>query len=89
MPPLHRYLGNPVLSASAAAFSRAPAVISTVARGVERNAILALDLQAPGMEFASEMVVKATDLAALRITEVATTLSRDGRTRPPHLRELA
>ena len=47
--------------------------------------ILALDLQAPGMEFASEMVVKAT-IRKLRITEVPTTLSPDGRSRPPHLR---
>ena len=47
--------------------------------------MLGLDLQASGMEFASEMVVKAT-VAKLRMTEVPTTLSPDGRSRPPHLR---
>jgi hypothetical protein len=54
-------------------------------RGFDREAMLALDLRAPGMEFASEMVVKAT-VNGLRITEVPTTLSPDGRSRPPHLR---
>ncbi|HKM64170.1 MAG TPA: hypothetical protein VJY39_16940 [Acidisphaera sp.] len=54
-------------------------------RGFERAAILGLDLSAPGMEFASEMVVKAT-LRSLRIAEVPTTLAPDGRNRPSHLR---
>jgi hypothetical protein len=54
-------------------------------RGVERSAILSLDLAASGMEFASEMVVKAT-IGRLRIDEVPTTLSPDGRGRRPHLR---
>ena len=54
-------------------------------RGFRRDAILGLDLQSPGMEFASEMVVKAT-IHQLAITEVPTTLSPDGRSRPPHLR---
>src|SRR4029079_3354230 len=54
-------------------------------RGFERRAILALDLQASGMEFALEMGVKANN-RKLRITEVPTTLSPDGRNRPPHLR---
>ena len=54
-------------------------------RGFDRRAILDLDLRASGMEFASEMVVKAS-LAKLRIAEVPTTLSPDGRGRPPHLR---
>ena len=86
MPPLHRYLGNPVLSALGRWFFQSPCGdFHCGLRGVERNAVLALDLQAPGMEFASEMVVKAT-IARLRIAEVATTLSRDGRSRPPHLR---
>jgi hypothetical protein len=52
---------------------------------LRQQAILALDLQASGMEFATEMVVKAT-IAKLRLTEVPTTLSPDGRGRPPHLR---
>jgi hypothetical protein len=54
-------------------------------RGFERAAALALDLRTPGMEFASELVVKAS-LAGWRITEVPTTLDPDGRGRPPHLR---
>ena len=75
MPPLHRYLGNPVLSALGRWFFQSPCGdFHCGLRGFERDAILALDLQAPGMEFASEMVVKAT-IARLRIAEVATTLS--------------
>ena len=54
-------------------------------RGFRREILAALDLQSPGMEFASEMVVKAT-LNELRISEVPTTLSPDLRSRPPHLR---
>ena len=71
MPPLHRYLGNPVLSALGRCSSSSPCGdFHCGLRGFERDAILALDLQAPGMEFASEMVVKAT-IARLRIAEVA------------------
>jgi glycosyltransferase involved in cell wall biosynthesis len=85
MPPLHRYLGNPVLTAVGRVFFRSPCGdFHCGLRGFDRDAILALDLQAPGMEFASEMVVKAT-IHRLRITEVPTTLSPDGRSRPPHL----
>jgi hypothetical protein len=54
-------------------------------RGVRRDAVFAMDLQTTGMEFASEMIVKAT-LLGLRVTEVPTTLSPAGRSRPPHLR---
>ncbi len=86
MPPLHRYLGNPVLTTIGRIFFRSPCGdFHCGLRGFDRAAILDLDLQAPGMEFASEMVVKAT-IHGLRITEVPTTLSPDGRTRPPHLR---
>jgi len=86
MPPLHRYLGNPVLTAIGRVFFRSPCGdFHCGLRGFDRVAILALDLQAPGMEFASEMVVKAT-IRGLRITEVPTTLSPDGRSRPPHLK---
>jgi hypothetical protein len=86
MPPLHRYLGNPVLSAIGRLFFRSVCRdFHCGLRGFRRTAIQGLDLQAPGMEFASEMVVKAT-LQKLRITEVATTLSPDGRSRPPHLK---
>jgi len=86
MPPLHRYIGNPVLTAVGRLFFRsACGDFHCGLRGFDRDAILSLDLQAPGMEFASEMVVKAT-ISKLRITEVPTTLSPDGRDRPPHLR---
>ncbi len=86
MPALHRYLGNPVLSAIGRIFFRSPCSdFHCGLRGFRRDAILSLDLQAPGMEFASEMVVKAT-IRGLAIAEVPTTLSPDGRSRPPHLR---
>ncbi len=86
MPKLHRYLGNPVLSFVGRLFFRSPiGDFHCGLRGFSREAILALNLDAPGMEFASEMVVKAT-LADLKITEVPTTLQQDGRSRPPHLR---
>jgi glycosyltransferase involved in cell wall biosynthesis len=86
MPPLHRYLGNPVLTTVGRIFFRSPCGdFHCGLRGFDRAAILGLDPQAPGMEFASEMVVKAT-LHGLKITEVPTTLWPDGRSRPPHLR---
>ena len=86
MPALHRYLGNPVLSAIGRAFFRSPVRdFHCGLRGFRRDAILALDLQSQGMEFASEMVVKAT-IRGLRVSEVPTTLSPDGRGRPSHLR---
>jgi hypothetical protein len=86
MPFLHRYLGNPVLSWLGRLFY--PSAIRDFhcgLRGFRRSAILALGLRAPGMEFASEMIVRAT-LGGLAIAEVPTTLSPDGRSRPPHLR---
>jgi glycosyltransferase involved in cell wall biosynthesis len=86
MPPLHRYLGNPVLTGIGRLFFKSPSGdFHCGLRGFRRDAILGLDLQTTGMEFASEMVVKAT-LMGLRIAEVPTTLSPDGRSRPPHLR---
>ena len=86
MPALHRYLGNPVLTLVGRLFFGSPCRdFHCGLRGFRRDSILRLGLQAPGMEFASEMVVKAT-LGGLRITEVPTTLSPDGRSRPPHLR---
>lgn len=86
MPPLHRYLGNPVLSGIGRLFFK-PDVhdFHCGLRGFSREAILRLGLRTSGMEFASEMVVKAS-LARLRIAEVPTTLAKDGRSRPPHLR---
>src|SRR4029077_10121095 len=86
MPPLHRYLGNPVLTGIGRLFFSSPAGdFHCGLRGFRRDSIAALGLSFPGMEFATEMVVKAT-LRQLRMTEVPTTLSPHGRSRPPHLR---
>ncbi len=86
MPPLHRYLGNPVLSFIGRLFFHSPCGdFHCGLRGFSRDAMLRLDLQASGMEFASEMVVKAT-VAKLRIAEVPIVLWPDGRSRMPHLR---
>src|SRR6201986_16226 len=85
MPPLHKYLGNPVLSFIGRLFYRSKiGDFHCGLRGFSRDSVMALNLQATGMEFASEMVVKAT-LAGQRVTEVPTTLDKDGRSRPPHL----
>jgi glycosyltransferase involved in cell wall biosynthesis len=86
MPPLHRYLGNPGLSFIGRLFFRIRVGdLHCGLRGFRRDSALDLNLQATGMEFASEMVVKAT-LAGQKITEVPTSLAKDGRSRPPHLR---
>jgi glycosyltransferase involved in cell wall biosynthesis len=86
MPPLHRYLGNPVLTGIGRLFFKSPCGdFHCGLRGFRKIALESLDLQTTGMEFASEMIVKAT-LNKLRIAEVPTTLSPDGRSRPPHLR---
>jgi hypothetical protein len=86
MPKLHRYLGNPVLSFIGRLFFRSKiGDFHCGLRGFRRDSALGLGLQATGMEFASEMVVKAT-LAGQKVTEVPTTLVKDGRSRPPHLR---
>lgn len=86
MPPLHRYLGNPVLS-----FIGRILYHSNIKdfhcglRGYNKDSIQKLNLHTTGMEYASEMVVQAT-LHKLKICEVPTTLKKDGRDRPPHLR---
>lgn len=86
MPFLNRFLGNPVLSGLGRLFFRSPAGdFHCGLRGFSREAFLRMDLRTTGMEFASEMVVKAT-LLRLRIEEVPTVLSPAGRSRPPHLR---
>lgn len=86
MPPLHRYIGNPILSFIGRRFFRVPiGDFHCGLRGFRRDAIQALGLLTPGMEFASEMVAKAA-LAGLRIEEVPAELRPDGRDRPPHLR---
>ena len=86
MPPLHRWLGNPVLSALGKIFFSSPADdFHCGLRAFNRESIVKLDLCTKGMEFASEMVVKAT-LSKLKIDQVPITLHPDGRTRAPHLR---
>ena len=86
MPFLHRYLGNPVLTwLGKVFFSISCGDFHCGLRGFNKAAIEQLNLRTTGMEFASEMVVKAA-LYHLSITEVPTTLSPDGRSRPPHLR---
>ena len=88
MPWHHRYLGNPVLSAVGRRFFHTPIRdFHCGLRGFSRQAIIGLNLRTTGMEFASEMVVKAT-LARLDVREVPTTLDKDGRSRRPHLRSI-
>jgi glycosyltransferase involved in cell wall biosynthesis len=86
MPPLHRYLGNPVLTGIGRLFFRVPiGDFHCGLRGFDCQRIRALKLRTTGMEFASEMVVRAA-LADYRLEEVPTTLRKDGRSRRPHLR---
>ncbi|HTM79270.1 MAG TPA: glycosyltransferase family 2 protein [Devosia sp.] len=86
MPWHHRLIGNPALSFVGRLFFHTPVNdFHCGLRGFSRAAIIGLNLRTSGMEFASEMVVKAT-LANLDVREVPTTLSRDGRSRAPHLR---
>jgi glycosyltransferase involved in cell wall biosynthesis len=86
MPWKNRHIGNPVLSGLGRLFFACPVGdLHCGMRGFSRAAFDRMDLQTTGMEFASEMVVKAT-LLGMRIAEVPTTLARDGRTREPHLR---
>ena len=86
MPWLHRYVGNPVLSFIGRLFFGAKVGdFHCGLRGFDREAVRSLNLRTTGMEFASELVVKAS-LAGWRIAEVPTTLRPDGRGRPPHLR---
>ncbi len=86
MPFLHKYLGNPVLSFIGRLFFNCPVRdFHCGLRGFRQDIVSLLDLKTTGMEFASEMVVKAT-IFKLNITEVPTTLAKDGRSRPPHLR---
>ena len=86
MPPLHRFLGNPVLSAIGRLFFHSPVGdFHCGLRAVNRAAYDEIAPTTTGMEYASEMVIKAT-LAGLPISEVPTVLHPDGRSRPPHLR---
>jgi hypothetical protein len=86
MPPLHRYLGNPVLSAAARWLHKSPIRdFHCGMRGFTRDAFGKMGARSPGMEFASEMVINA-HRAGLVISEVPTKLYPDKRDRPPHLR---
>lgn len=86
MPFLHRYLGNPVLTFLGRLFFQARCGdFHCGLRGFSKAAYQRMELRTTGMEFASEMVVKAS-LLHMRVSEVPTTLSPDGRSRPPHLR---
>ena len=86
MPFLHRYLGTPVLTWLARILFKSPlGDINCGLRGFRKTALDHLNLRSTGMEFASEMIIKAS-LNRLRIAEVPTTLSPSGRDREPHLR---
>src|SRR5438094_2383823 len=86
MPGLHRYLGNPVLTGVGRLFFKSPCGdFHCGLRGFRKAAYDQMNLRTTGMEFASEMVVKATRFG-LQIADVPTTLSPDRRSRPPHLR---
>jgi hypothetical protein len=86
MPWLHRWLGNPVLSRLGRLFFSARiADFHCGMRGFDRHAIQQLELHTSGMEFASEMVIRAA-LEGFRVTNVPVRLRPDGRNRPPHLR---
>lgn len=86
MPPLHRYLGNPVLTAIGRLFFHSPSRdFHCGIRAFRKDSYERMDIRSNRMEFASEMVVKAS-LLRMNVSEVPTTLSPDGRTHPPHLR---
>jgi hypothetical protein len=86
MPWKHRYIGNPVLSGIGRLFFKCPAKdFHCGLRGFRRESYEALELNTTGMEFASEMVIRAT-LQGQKIAEIPTILRPDGRTRAPHLR---
>jgi glycosyltransferase involved in cell wall biosynthesis len=86
MPVLHRYVGNPLLSGvGRALFGGTVRDFHCGLRGFRVESIRSLGLKCAGMEFASEMIVKAL-LGGLRVCEVPTNLRRDGRDRRPHLR---
>ena len=86
MPGLHRYFGNPILTKIGRLFFHSPVGdFYCGIRGFRKTAYEKMGLRTTGMEFATEMVVKAT-LLKFQIAEVPTTLSPDGRSRPPHLR---
>src|SRR6202171_2077650 len=86
MPWSHRWIGNPALTLMSRIFFHTPVGdMHCGLRGFRKSAYETLRLRATGMEFASEMVIKAS-LKRMKIAEVPVTLSPDGRSRPPHLR---
>jgi hypothetical protein len=86
MPWKHRWIGNPVLSFIGRLFFKCRATdFHCGLRAFSKAAYEKMELRTAGMEFASEMVIKAT-LGGMRIVEVPITLHPDGRSRPPHLR---
>jgi glycosyl transferase family 2 len=87
MPWKNRFIGNPLLTGALRVLFHAPQISDAHSgmRALTREAFDALELRTPGMEFASEMIVRACKLG-LRIGEVPITLRPDGRDRPPHLR---
>lgn len=89
MPVHHRYFGNPLLTFLGRMFFKTDAFGDFYCglRGFNRESIRGLNLHSDGMEFALEMVIKAC-MHGYRLTEVPTTLSKDGRDRPPHLKSI-
>jgi len=86
MPWHHQYIGNPLLSGIGTLFFHTPARdFHCGLRGFKKTAILEMNLMTTGMELASEIVIKASVLG-MKVCEVPTTLSPDGRDRKPHLR---
>jgi glycosyltransferase involved in cell wall biosynthesis len=86
MPWKHRHIGNPVLSKLGRLFFKSPVTdFHCGLRAFTREAYERMNLRTTGMEFASEMVIKAT-LRGMRIAELPITLYKGGRSRPPHLR---
>lgn len=86
MPWHHKYIGNPILSFIGQLFFKTPAKdFHCGLRGFTKEAVERMNLQTTGMEFASEIVIKASILG-MKVCEVPTTLSPDKRDRPPHLR---
>ena len=86
MPFSHRYIGTPILSLIGRIFFHSKIKdFNCGLRGYNRKKILELDLNCTGMEYASEMIVKS-EINDLKVTEVPTTLKKDGRTRKPHLK---
>ena len=86
MPWKNKYIGNPILTWIGRLLFKCPAKdFHCGLRAFSKDAFLRMDLRTTGMEYASEMVIKA-NLFGMKIAEVATTLSKDGRSRPPHLK---